>query len=138
MRAMAADRAVAAAESTATLERHVSMARSGTGNKNVGTRDGLVGGGAVASSESTGRSKVPKTLLWSRKMVERVIVSPIWSAICRGSHAHGEMVDARSHPGHVRRRESGCFSPCPPRKSEGIDVSIFWSGSCSTTLKVPY
>jgi len=74
---MADDRAIAAAKSTATLDRHVSMACSGTGNENVWTRGVLVGGGALAFSVRTGRSMVPKTPLWSKKEVGRVIVSPI-------------------------------------------------------------
>jgi hypothetical protein len=42
------------AESTATLERHVSMAYSGTRIRSVGTRGGLGSGGAMASSVRTG------------------------------------------------------------------------------------
>jgi len=82
---MADERAIATAGSTATLERHVSMPCSRTGNTNIGTQDGLEGGGAVASSVRTGRSTVPKAPLWYRQTVERVIVSPGWSASYLGS-----------------------------------------------------
>ena len=82
---MADNRAIVVYEPTATLELHVSMARSGTGNINVGTRCVLAGGGALASSLRTGRSIVPRTPLWSKKEVERVMMSPIWSERCRGS-----------------------------------------------------
>ncbi len=76
-RALADERAIAADESTATLDRHVSKACSGTGNKSVGIRGGLVGGGATASSVRTGKYMVPMTPLWSNTEVERVMVSPI-------------------------------------------------------------
>ena len=58
-RAMADERAIAANESTANLERHVSMACSGTRNKSVGTRCILGGGGSRASSVRTGICMVP-------------------------------------------------------------------------------
>ena len=61
MRAMADFRAVAAAESTATLECHISMSYSGTGTTNVWTRGVLAGGGAVASSVRTGINMFSKT-----------------------------------------------------------------------------
>ena len=82
---MADERAIDADECTATLERHVSRACSGNGNRNVGTRGVLAGEWAVASSVRTGRSMVPVTPLWSKKEVERVMVSPILSEGCRGS-----------------------------------------------------
>ena len=85
MRAKAEERAIAVAESTTTLERHVAMACFGTGKKNVWTRSVPAGGGAVAFLVRTGRSMVPKTPLWSKKEVERVIVSPVLSARYRGS-----------------------------------------------------
>jgi hypothetical protein len=78
-RAIADKRAMAVDESTATLERHDSMAYSGTGNNCVGTRGVLVGEGAQASSVRTDRCMVPRTPLWSRKEVERVTMSPSWS-----------------------------------------------------------
>ncbi len=85
-RAMADEREIAVDESTATLERHVSMACSGTGNMSVGTRGVLAGGGAMASSVRTGIRMLPRTFLWSKKEVERVVVSPICVESCRGSH----------------------------------------------------
>ena len=83
-RAMSVERAIAENESTATLGHHVSMACSRTGNMHVGTRGVLAGGRAVASSIRIGRSMVPMTPLWSKKEVERVMVSPIRSERCRG------------------------------------------------------
>ncbi len=85
-RAMADERVIAMDESTATSERHVSVTCSGTGNKSVGTRGVLGGGGAVASSVRTGIRMVPRTPLWSKKEVERVVVSPICVESRRGSH----------------------------------------------------
>jgi hypothetical protein len=58
---MADERVTAAADSTATSERHISMAYSGIGNKNAWTRVVLAGGGAVAFSVRIGRIMVPKT-----------------------------------------------------------------------------
>ena len=86
MRAMADARAVAGAEFTATLERHISMSCSGTRNLNVWTRGVLVGRGAVACSVWTEIRMVPKTPLWSKNEVLRVVVLPICSARCLGSH----------------------------------------------------
>ncbi len=63
MRAIADERAIAAALSTATLERHVSMACFGTGGGGVGARGVVADGGTVAFSVRTGRSMVPKTPL---------------------------------------------------------------------------
>jgi hypothetical protein len=83
---MADERVIAADESTATLERHISMACSGNGKRSVETRDFLGGGGAAASSVRTGIRMVPITPLWSKKEVERVVVSPICVESCRGSH----------------------------------------------------
>ena len=83
---MADERVIAVDESIATLERHVSIACSGTGNKSVGTQGVLGGKGAVASSVRTGIRMVPRTLLWSKKEVERVVVSPIYVESCIGSH----------------------------------------------------
>jgi hypothetical protein len=83
---MVDERVIAVDASTATLERHDSMACSGTGNKSVGTCGVLGGGGAVASSVRTGIRMVPRTPLWSKKEVERVVVSPIYVESCRGSH----------------------------------------------------
>ncbi len=51
--AMADEMAIAADESSAILVRHVSMACSGTWNNRVGTRGGIGGRGAVASSVRT-------------------------------------------------------------------------------------
>ena len=67
--AMTDAKAVAAAESTATLERHVSMSCSGTRNMNVWTLGVLLGGGAVASSVRTVIRMFPKTPLRSKKEV---------------------------------------------------------------------
>ena len=69
-RAMADERVIAVGESTATLERHVSIACSGTGNMSVGTRGVFRGRGAVVSSVRTGIRMVPRTPLWSKKEVE--------------------------------------------------------------------
>ena len=80
---MADERVISVDESTATLERHVSMACSGTGNKSVGTRGVLGCGGALASSVRTGTRMVPRTPLWSKTEVERVVVSPICEESCR-------------------------------------------------------
>jgi len=77
--------AVVVADSTTTLERHVSMSFSGTGNMNVWTRGVLAGGGAVASSVRTGTCIVPKTPVWSKKEVVRMVVPPIWPTRCLGS-----------------------------------------------------
>ena len=85
-RVMADERVISVNESTATLERHVSMACYGNGNRSVGTRGVLEGGGAVVSSVRTGIRMVPKTPLWSKKEVERVLVSLIYVESCRGSH----------------------------------------------------
>jgi hypothetical protein len=75
--AMADARAVAVAESTATLERHVSMSCSGTENLNARTQGVVVGGGAVNSPIRTGICMAPKNALWYKKEVVRVVVSPI-------------------------------------------------------------
>ena len=83
-RTTAGERATAVDESTATLERHVFMACSGTGNISVGIRGVLGGGGAMASSVRSGICMVPRTPLWSKKEVERVVVSPIFVDSCRG------------------------------------------------------
>ena len=85
MRAMAEARTVAVAESTATLERQVSVSCSGTGNLNVGTRGVQVSGLAVTPSIKTGIRMVPKTPLWSKNEVMRVVVPLIWSSRCFGS-----------------------------------------------------
>jgi hypothetical protein len=85
-RAMAHETVIAVDESTVTLERHVSMECSGTGNRSVGTRGVLGGGGGVASSVRTGKRMVPRTPVWSKKEVERVGVSPICVESYRGSH----------------------------------------------------
>ncbi len=74
---MAAARAVAEAESTATLERHVSMSGSGTGNLNVWTLGGLGGGCVVSASLRIGRRMLPMTPLWSKNEVVRVVVPPL-------------------------------------------------------------
>jgi len=60
-------------ESTTTLERHVFMSCSGTGNMNVRTRGVLVCGGVVASSVRTGIGMVPMTPVWSKKEKGRVV-----------------------------------------------------------------
>jgi len=83
---MADDRVVAVAESTATLERHVSMSCSGTRNLNVWTRGVLMGGGDVASSVRIGMYMVPRTPLWYKNELVRVVVLPIWSVRRLGSH----------------------------------------------------
>jgi hypothetical protein len=83
-RAMAAEWAIAADESSVTLERHVSMASPGTGNWNVGTRGVLAGEGAVASSVRTGSNLSPMTPPRSTKEDERVIVFPVWCERRRG------------------------------------------------------
>ena len=49
---------------------------------------------------------------------------------------NGEVVDARSHTGLVRRR-GGSFSSFPPIKREELDVGIFRRGACQVILKVP-
>lgn len=85
VRAMANARALAGAESTATLERHVSMSGSGTGNLNVWTLGGMEGGGAVSVLVRTGRRMFPRTLLSSRNEVVRAVVPPTWDASCPGS-----------------------------------------------------
>jgi hypothetical protein len=82
---MADARAVAVAESTATLERHAPMSCAGTRDSNVWTRSVVVGGGAVASSVRTEIRMVPKTPLLSENEVVRVVVPPTWSARCFGS-----------------------------------------------------
>ncbi len=82
---MAEAKLVAVAESTATLERQVSISCPGIGNLNVWTRGVLLDGDAVAASVRTGRRMVPKTPLWPRKEVGRVMVPPVWEARCRGS-----------------------------------------------------
>jgi hypothetical protein len=76
---MAVERAAAGAEATATLERHFSMACSMSWNRRVRTRGVLGDGGTVAVSVRTGRCMVPMAPLWSKKEVERVMVSPICS-----------------------------------------------------------
>ena len=83
VRAMADAKLVAVAESTATLERQVSISCSEIGNLNVWRRGVLLGGDAVAASVRTGRRMVPKTPFWSRKDVGRVTVPPLWEARCR-------------------------------------------------------
>ena len=85
MRDMADARALAAAESTAIVERHVSMPCSGTINLNVRTRGVMLGGGAVASLVRTGICMIPKFPLLFKNEVVRVVVHPIWSARCLGS-----------------------------------------------------
>ncbi len=93
---MANARAVAVAESTDTLERHVSMSCSGTRNLNVWTRCVLVGGGAVAFSVRTGIRMVPKTPLWSKNAVVKgggslyLVSTVLWIP-------NGEVTDARRH-----------------------------------------
>jgi hypothetical protein len=82
---MANERAIAADESTATLERHDFITFSGTGNRDVESPGVVTGGGEVASSVRIGRNIVPMTPLWSKKEVERVMVFPILSRRCRGS-----------------------------------------------------
>jgi len=82
--AMADARAVAVDESTATLERHVSMPCFGTGNLNVWIRGVLIGGG-MTSRERTGICMVLKTPSWSKNEVVRVVVPQIWWASCPGS-----------------------------------------------------
>jgi hypothetical protein len=79
VRTMTDARVVTEAESTSTLERHVSRACSGTRNLNVWTRGGRGGGGAVSPSVRTGILMCPRTPLWSKKEVARVVVSPTWA-----------------------------------------------------------
>jgi hypothetical protein len=86
VRVMADARAVSVAESTATLERHVSMSCSGIGNLNMWTRGVLMGGRALASSVRAGMGRVSKTPLWYKNEVMRVVVLPICSARCLGFH----------------------------------------------------
>jgi hypothetical protein len=74
--AMVNARAVAVAGSTATLDRHVSVSYSGTGNLNVWTRGVLVSGGVVTSPVRTGICMVPKTPLWYKNEV--VLGTSIW------------------------------------------------------------
>ena len=82
---MTDERAIAVDESTAILERHVSVACSGNGNKSVGTRGVLGGGGAMASSLRIVIYMVPRNPLWSKNEVERVVMSPICVDSCLGS-----------------------------------------------------
>ncbi len=81
---MADASAVAGAESTATVERHVSVSGSTTGNLNVWILGDLEGGGAVSASVRTGRRMLPRTPLWSRNEVVRAIIPPTWDASCPG------------------------------------------------------
>jgi len=116
---MADERAIAVAESTATLERNVFMACSGVGNKNARTRGVLTGGGAVASSVRNGSSMVPKTPSWSKKEVERVMVSPTLSAryigfqivrwsmhVVMQSWCGGVKVGVSSAPSHLEKERA--------------------------------
>jgi hypothetical protein len=84
-RVIADGRVMAADESTATLKRHVLKACSGIGSRTVGTRGVLTSGGAVAFAVRIGRCMVPRTPLWSKKEVGRVMVSPICSERYLGS-----------------------------------------------------
>ena len=135
VRVMTDTRVVAAAESTATLERHVSMSCSGTGNLNVYTRCVLTGGEVEASSIRTGISTVPMTLLSYKNEVGRVLVPPIWSARCLGS----QMMRWSMHiagPGWC-----GCLkvkdSAFSHLQKEGLDISVLRRGVCPATIQVP-
>jgi hypothetical protein len=75
---MAVERATVRAEATATLERHVSRACSGTGNMSVGTRGVLGGGGHWLPLLGPG-DVCPYAPLWSKIEVGRVMVSPVLS-----------------------------------------------------------
>ncbi len=83
--AVADEKATVMDESSATLERRVSMACYGAENMSVWTRGVLGGEGVVTSLVGTGMCMVPKTPLWSKLEVERVVVSPICVESCHGS-----------------------------------------------------